>query len=310
MRIDLAWVIYRANSDSALQEAKFCIQLFEEYGVQVYNSKAGPFDNPYPDLISSGNGLPDLALVLGGDGTVLAAARYLSIHHIPILSFNVGGHLGFLTHDRSEIRGGNLVERLNNNDFVIEERMMLQGTVMTRNRKTKDMNVLDDFKKDCQPLLALNDFYLRPYPNETSPACDLGIEIDEEIVDQYRGDGLIMATPTGSTAYAMAAGGPILHPGVDAIIVNPICPMSLSSRAVVIPPTSRIVVWPLGDSARRVKLWKDGVSAALLKPGQCCEVKKSSHSALLLKLDQSPSYYQTLSRKLHWAGSFAKEISA
>ncbi len=302
MHLDLAWVIYRAFSEVAYKEANLCKKKLEKLGVKVESIMTGTVDNPFPKLLSSVEKLPDLAVVLGGDGTVLGAARNLSLYSIPILSFNVGGHLGFLTHDRSELHSESLWKRLIDDHFAIEKRMMLQASF----EESLENNLKDGPKKRDEPLVALNDFYLRPYRDEMSPTCHLAIEIDGEIVDQFRGDGLIMATPTGSTAYAMAAGGPILHPGVEGIVVNPISPMSLSSRAVVIPPGSRIVVWPLGDSSSRVKLWKDGVSAALLKPGQGCVVQKASNSALMVQLDQTPSYYRTLSRKLHWAGSFGK----
>ena len=157
---------------------------------------------------------------------------------------------------------------------------------------------------------ALNDFYFRPCLDEVSPTCLLELEIDGEVVDQYRGDGRIIATPTGSTGYAMAAGGPILHPGIEAIVVNPICPMSLSSRAVVVPPRSRLSVWPLGESSRRVRLWKDGAHATLLDPGDRCVVQQGPHPALLLQLEQRPSYYRTLTHKLHWAGSLTNGESS
>ncbi|MDB4653875.1 NAD(+) kinase, partial [Synechococcus sp. AH-551-E02] len=129
------------------------------------------------------------------------------------------------------------------------------------------------------------------------------LEIDGEVVDQVRGDGLILATPTGSTGYVMAAGGPILHPGIDAIIVTPICPMSLSSRTVVVPPRSRLVLWPLGNAGHQIKLWKDGVGCTVLQPGECCVVQQARHHAQMVLLNQSPSYYRTLTHKLHWAGS-------
>jgi NAD+ kinase len=101
----------------------------------------------------------------------------------------------------------------------------------------------------------------------------------------------------------MAAGGPILHPGVEAIVVNPICPMSLSSRPVVVPPRAQLAVWPLGEASRRVRLWNDGAHATVLEPGDRCDVRRSPHHALMVLLEQNPSYYRTLSRKLHWAGS-------
>ena len=150
---------------------------------------------------------------------------------------------------------------------------------------------------------ALNDFYFRPCLDEVSPTCVLELEIDGEVVDQYRGDGLIIATPTGSTGYAMAAGGPILHPGIEAIVVNPICPMSLSSRPVVVPPRAQLAVWPLGETSRRVQALERRRPRHRAGAGRSLRCARSPHHALMVLLEQSPSYYRTLSRKLHWAGS-------
>jgi NAD+ kinase len=200
----------------------------------------------------------------------------------------------------------NLWQRLRADRFALERRMMLEARVIrAASREPQAMGGVDpDADADGDgPHLALNDLYFRPCLDEVSPTCLLELEIDGEVVDQYRGDGLIMATPTGSTGYAMAAGGPILHPGIEAIVVNPICPMSLSSRAVVVPPRSHLCVWPLGELSRKVKLWKDGASATVLEPGDRCVVQRSPHPALMVILDQSPSYYRALTRKLHWAGS-------
>jgi NAD+ kinase len=249
-------------------------------------------------LLASEEHLPDLALVLGGDGTVLGAARHLAPLEVPILSFNVGGHLGFLTHERSLLKlavegGESLWQRLQHDRYALERRMMLEARI--------DRG--DGVEEGAQAYLALNDFYFRPGLDEISSTCVLELEIDGEVVDQYRGDGLIVATPTGSTGYAMAAGGPILHPGLEGIVVNPICPMSLSSRAVVVPPRAQLCLWPLGESSRRVKLWQDGVQATTLEPGDRALVQRSRHAALLVTLEHSPSYYRTLTHKLHWAGS-------
>jgi NAD+ kinase len=278
--------------------------------VAVVTATSGLASNPFPGLLATEDQLPDLALVLGGDGTVLGAARHLATLDVPILSFNVGGHLGFLTHERSMLRLGddndNLWQRLRADRFALERRMMLEARVIrAASREPQAMGGVDpDADADGDgPHLALNDLYFRPCLDEVSPTCLLELEIDGEVVDQYRGDGLIMATPTGSTGYAMAAGGPILHPGIEAIVVNPICPMSLSSRAVVVPPRSHLCVWPLGELSRKVKLWKDGASATVLEPGDRCVVQRSPHPALMVILDQSPSYYRALTRKLHWAGS-------
>jgi NAD+ kinase len=235
MRLERVWVISRSGSQAAHRQAKRCAEDLANQGVHVVVASSGLARNPFPGLLATEALLPDLALVLGGDGTVLGAARHLAPLDVPILSFNVGGHLGFLTHDRRFLRLSDdagkaeeesLWERLRNDRFALERRMMLQAHI--------DRG--DGVDQADGPHLALNDFYFRPCLDEVSPTCVLELEIDGEVVDQYRGDGLIIATPTGSTGYAMAAGGPILHPGIEAIVVNPICPMSLSSRAVVVPP--------------------------------------------------------------------------
>ena len=294
MRLNTVWLIHRAESQAALRQARRSADDLRSQGVQVAVAMSGQHANPFPGLLADEGGPPDLAVVLGGDGTVLGAARHLAPLGVPILCFNVGGHFGFLTHERKLLNQGhgadgepNLWQRLRDDRFALERRMMLEA------RTDRDDTVHT----------ALNDFYFRPGLDEVSPTCVLELEIDGEVVDQYRGDGLIISTPTGSTGYSMAAGGPILHPGIEAIVVNPICPMSLSSRPVVVPPRSQLAVWPLGEVSRRVRLWKDGAHATVLEPGDRCAVQRSPHQALMVLLAQSPSYYRTLSRKLHWAGS-------
>jgi NAD+ kinase len=300
VRLESVWFIHRADSQAALRQARRSADALRSQGVAVCVAMSGPHANPFPGLLADLGGPPDLAVVLGGDGTVLGAARHLAPLGVPILCFNVGGHFGFLTHERKLLSQGaaataspngfaepDLWQRLRDDRFALERRMMLEA-------RTDSSDSVH---------LALNDFYLRPGLDEVAPTCVLELEIDGEVVDQYRGDGLIIATATGSTGYSMAAGGPILHPGLEAIVVNPICPMSLSSRPVVVPPRAQLAVWPLGEASRRVRLWKDGAHATVLEPGDRCDVRRAEHQALLVQLDQSPSYYRTLTRKLHWAGS-------
>jgi NAD+ kinase len=315
MRLEHLWLIVRSGSLSAQRAAERCARDLRSQAVTVTVAASGPEANPFPGLLATESRLPDLAIVLGGDGTVLGAARHLAQHHVPILSFNVGGNLGFLTHDPALLRlGGDppaaepvdgsatLWERLRSDRFALERRMMLEARI---HRSA----VAPAPTEPVPPHGALNDFYFRPGLDELSPTCLLELDIDGEVVDQYRGDGLIIATPTGSTGYAMAAGGPILHPGLEAIVVSPICPISLSSRSVVVPPRSRLTVWPLGEHTRRVKLWKDGAHAGVLEPGDRCVVQRGPDPALLVVLEQSPSYYRTLTHKLHWAGSFGSAPS-
>jgi len=299
MRFRRVWLIVRAGSQVAQRQAHRCAEELRRRGSQVLIATSGLTSNPYPALLATEPELPDLTVVLGGDGTVLGAARHLAEHQVPILSFNVGGHLGFLTHERGLLApdegDSGLWVRLEQQQFALERRMMLTAHV-DRGDGTAGVTANG-------PHPALNDVYLRPCLDDQSPTCVLELEIDGEVVDQYRGDGLILATPTGSTGYAMAAGGPILHPGIEAIVVSPICPMSLSSRTVVVPAGSRLSVWPLGESSRRVKLWTDGAHATTMEPGDRVIVQRSPHAALFVILEQSPSYYRTLTHKLHWAGS-------
>ena len=293
MELRRLWLISRQGSQVSMAEAQRCADELAGEGVQVVLAQAGPTAQDLPELLAAESPpLPQLALVFGGDGTVLGAARHLAPWGVPLLSFNVGGSLGFLTHDRrllrakGEVGSMGLWRRLREDRFAIDRRMMLEAR----------------FESDGVHG-ALNDFYFRPCLEDVAPTCCLELAIDGEVVDQYRGDGLIIATPTGSTGYAMAAGGPILHPGIEAIVVIPICPMSLSSRAVVVPPGSRLTVRPLGEGGRRVRLWKDGAQARVLEPGDHCVLQKSQHQTRFLQLEQSPSYYRTLTHKLHWAGS-------
>jgi NAD+ kinase len=321
MRLERVWLIHRSGSQAAQRQARLCQEDLRSQGVHVITACSGLAINPFPGLLATEDELPDLAVVLGGDGTVLGAARHLSPHAIPLLSFNVGGNLGFLTHEQRLLRlggggsgagvggdedpqghrpGPSVWQRLREGQYALDRRMMLEARV------ARGDGVVAGGPPDADadgPHGALNDFYFRPCLDEVAPTCLLELEIDGEVVDQYRGDGLIIATPTGSTGYAMAAGGPILHPHLEGIVVTPICPISLSSRSVVVPPAASLTVWPLGESSRRVKLWKDGAHATVLEPGDRCQVRRGPHQALMITLKQSPSYYRTLSHKLHWAGS-------
>jgi len=309
MRLERVWLIARSGSQAAQRQSRRCADDLRSQGVAVVSAQSGAAADPFPGLLATEEALPDLAVVLGGDGTVLGAARHLAPLGVPILCFNVGGNLGFLTHDRALLRlenapsppeaGASLWQRLRHDRFALERRMMLQARI---HRGDGVEDELHDHH------VALNDVYVRPGPDGLPPTCVLELEIDGEVVDQYRGDGLIIATPTGSTGYAMAAGGPILHPGIEAIVVNPICPISLSSRALVVPPRAELSLWPLGESSRRVRLWKDGAHAATLEPGDRVVVRRAEHPALMVQLEQSPSYYRTLTHKLHWAGSLMAAV--
>ena len=300
MKLTSVWLICRDGTPLADRWAHLCAQQLGGLGVACQIARSGLNRNPFPDLLATGQ--PDLAVVLGGDGTVLSAARHLASYDVPLLAFNVGGHLGFLTHAPSLLHQAagsgedSVWQRIRNDRHAITRPMLLEAAVD-----------YGDGKLDYGPVgdlhLALNDFYLRPGLDDRSPTCRLELAVDGEVVDQVQGDGLIVSTPTGSTGYTLASGGPIVHPAIDAIVVSPICPMSLSSRAVVLPPRARLAIWSLGETGRVVKLWKDGAYAATLHPRQTCILQRAQRHAQMLVLEQQPSYFKTLRRKLNWAGS-------
>ena len=124
-------------------------------------------------------------------------------------------------------------------------------------------------------------------------------------MNEYKGDGLIISTSTGSTAYSMAAGGPIVHPSINAMIINPICPMSLASRPIVIPNTSKVIIKPVKKSKGEIKLWRDGSKCMTIKENYCCEIKKGKSPCKIIKFKKSSNYYNTLIKKLDWKGDLS-----
>lgn len=300
--MELKQVIIIHKSGNALSQkwAERCAKELEARGCRVLMGPSGPRDNPYPVFLASVSQPIDLALVLGGDGTALGAARHLADEGIPILAVNVGGHLGFLTEplDFLSEDSQQVWERLTSDRFAVQRRMMLQATTYEGNRTNLEP-MSDRF-------FALNEMCVKPASADRMVTSILEMEIDGEVVDQYQGDGLIVATPTGSTCYTLAANGPIIHPGMEAIAVTPICPLSLSSRSIVLPAGSVVSIWPLSDPDMTTKLWMDGVLATSIWPGQRVDIRMAERSAQFIILQENYSYYQTLREKLQWAGTLVR----
>ena len=221
----------------------------------------------------------DLLLSLGGDGTMLASARAVGTHETPILGINLGG-VGFLT----EINSNDLPSTLNKlkrKDYFIEQRMVLEAEI--EGLKRFEQFALNDMVIDNGQVARL--FLLHLYANE-------------EFICSYAADGLIFSTPTGSTAYNLAAGGPIINPRMNAIIVSPICPHTLASRAVLFSEEDTLKVVVELDS-REAVLTIDGQVAFNLKSGSSVLVRKADHSVNLIKF-RDRSFYEILRSKLHW----------
>ncbi|NES23860.1 MAG: NAD(+) kinase [Symploca sp. SIO3E6] len=295
MQLKQVIITHKAGDTQGKNYAEQCARQLEQHQCQVLIGPSSAKDNPYPVFLASAKPI-DLAIVLGGDGTALAAARHLAPEGIPILSVNVGGHLGFLTEPFEQFKDTEeVLHRLLEDRYAVQRRMMLQAAVFEGNR-TNTKPVSDRF-------LALNEMCVKPASADRMITSMLEMEIDGEIVDQYQGDGLIVATPTGSTCYTLSANGPIVHDGMEAIVVTPICPLSISSRPIVLPSGSVVSIWPLGDYELNTKLWMDGVLGTSIWPGQRVDIRNANCQAKFIILRESYSYYQTLQEKLQWAGT-------
>lgn len=296
MQLKQVIIAHKAGDALSRSWAETCARQLESRNCRILMGPSGPKDNPYPVFLASAMQPIDMALVLGGDGTALSAARHLASDGIPILAVNVGGHLGFLTHSFEEFKDTEQVwDRLFEDRYAIQRRMMLQAAIFEGNRK--------NLKPVSDRFLALNEMCVKPASADRMITSILEMEIDGAVVDQYQGDGLIVATPTGSTSYTVSANGPIMHDGMKAITVTPICPLSLSSRSIVLPPGSVVSIWPLEDYDLSTKLWMDGVLATSIWPGQRVDVRMADCQAKFIILRENYSYYQTLREKLQWAGA-------
>ncbi len=296
MQLNQVIIAHKAGDSISKRWAEQCARQLEKRGCHVMVGPTGAKDNPYPVFLASATQPIDLAVVLGGDGAALTAARHLSADGIPILAINAGGHLGFLTEPLEVFTDSEQVwDRLLGDRYAVQKRMMLQATAYEGNRT--NLEAMSD------RYLALNEMCVKPASADRMITSILEMEIDGEVVDQYQGDGLLVATPTGSTCYTVAANGPIIHPGMEAITVTPICPLSLSSRPIVIPPGCVISIWPLADRELTTKLWMDGVLATSIWPGQRVDIRMADCQAKFIILRENYSYYQTLQEKLQWAGA-------
>lgn len=214
----------------------------------------------------------DFVFVIGGDGTILKTARFYSKLEVPVFGINLG-HLGFLS-QASECGLEKAIEKIMHEDYEIETRTMLE----------------------CGSYTALNDFVIKGV--ESSRATNFSLEIDGKFVCEYLADGLIISTPTGSTAYGMASGGPVLSPDSDVLEIVPICPHTFSARPIVVPSGSKI----------KIKGQKYCVSADGQEVFQTCDdimINKSKFSAKLVLLSGN-DFYTVLRNKLHWGIAPAK----
>jgi NAD+ kinase len=260
------------------------IRWLESRGLRIIYDEETASALPNPSEVQTREQLAhhsDILLVLGGDGTLLAAARVAAPRGIPILPVNMGS-LGFLTSFTVEELYPALEETLAGRSSM-SERVMLQVELLRGSTVLDLQHVLNDAVINKSTLARM---------------IELELFIDDDFVCRYRADGLVVATPTGSTAYSLSAGGPIVHPSVESFVITPICPHTLTDRPVVVRDSSTIEV-KLAENSESVFLTLDGQKGI---PMQSEDRIRITRSPQCLKLIQPPkkSYFEILRSKLKW----------
>ena len=301
MKLSLVLIIYRSNSSEAEKSSLFCENILKDKNIKSYRLESNFNKELLNTYFSQSSLLPELVIVLGGDGTVLKSADALVDYDIPFLSFNIGGNLGFLTQEKDFLFDKSFIEILEKEEFKVDFRNRLKCDVYSQ--EIAENKIIKSYA-------ALNDFYFKSVEEDISPTNQIQIEINNEKVNEYKGDGLIISSSTGSTAYSMAAGGPIVHPSINAFVINPICPMSLASRPIVIPDNSKIIIRAVKKSKGEIKLWKDGTKCMTIRETDYCEINKETMPCKMIKFDKSISYYRTLIKKLDWKGDLSLKKSS
>jgi len=277
-------VIYKYDHKMAKDAANEIKDWLQSKGIRVF-LKEMPKDSSNQEREPILPTEIDRLIVLGGDGTLLAAARKMGIYGIPILGVNLGG-LGFLT----EVSYKELMESL---ELMIEERLGIQERTMLKAEVRREGRSVFSFS-------VLNDAVINK--RTLARIIDLEVYINGEFLTIYKADGLIISTPTGSTAYNLSAGGPIVYPTVGAFVITPICPFTLSNRPIIIPDDSLIEVRILKKD-ESVVLTLDGQVGYDLRHGDRVFLSKSPHVIRLLKPSRH-SYFHILRTKLRWGGTY------
>jgi NAD+ kinase len=260
------------------KKLKVCIEgnMGKEIGKEELNCPIGKFLKEVNLIIS-----------LGGDGTLLRAARLAATENIAVFGVNLGG-LGFLT----QIGINDLeksLEKLYQGRYFIDERMMLSCIVKRKEEEIKKFTALNDV------VIGKGAF---------ARIICLATYVNKDYVITYSADGLVVSTSTGSTAYSLSAGGPIVNPNINSIILTPICPHTLSARPLIIGENDQVKI-KLESSEEKVMVTIDGQEGFVLKPKDEVIIKKSDHEARLITFKEK-SFYTVLREKLRWSGQINK----
>ncbi len=275
-------IIFKRMRPEAAKLAQELKQWFEKRKIAVFCEEN--IDNSGVSCLYQKIDIPktvEAVIVVGGDGTFLSVARFIENRSTPIIGINLGG-LGFLTEISADSCFKEL-EKILGGDFDIEERMRLRVSVMRSGKEVFSHRVLNDAVINKGALARI---------------IDLQTTIDGHFLTHYRGDGLIISTPTGSTAYNISAGGPIVFPTAQAILITPICPFTLTNRPIVLPSHFTINV-ELAEPASDVTLTCDGQVGCLIHPSDQLCITEASPPLRLIKAPDV-DHFEILRTKLKW----------
>lgn len=259
---------------------------------QTEDDLADLWPNPVPRFTLDG-APPDVVMCFGGDGTLLRAARALAGTDVPILGVKLG-RVGFLTSATPE-SFDQAVDAVASGKYVLENRSMLSASIVGPDGATREGGI------------ALNDVVV--HKGGVARVVRLHVVVDGEEVGGYSADGIIVATPTGSTAYSLSAGGPVVVPGVDALVITPICPHTLAVRPIVVPATATVevaILPPWGDETVLVSF--DGQVGTPIEDDASVHITRSSKQARLIRLE-TEGFFARMRRKLQWGDLTLREQS-
>jgi len=273
----------KRNHPGAVRLAREVMHWLCERSIEVY------IEEPLAADMAEGKGYPgssipalvDLIMVLGGDGTLISVARQVGDLRIPILGINLGS-LGFLT----EVTLDELypvLEEVIHGQYSVSQRIMLEAKVLREGKPAGRFRVLNDVVINKGTLARI---------------IDMKAFVNDDYLTTFRADGLIISTPTGSTAYNLAAGGPIVYPGLQCLVVSPICPHMLTNRPIIVSDNATVRI-EVRSHDEEVMFTADGQVGMPLRGGDVVEIRKSPSCTLLVK-SPTKNYFEVLRTKLRW----------
>lgn len=262
-----------------MADAEAVAKALKKFGCTLYTDISGINDAEFVEDPKSLINDIDLLIVLGGDGSLLGVARTFAPFKKPILGINMG-RLGYMVElEKSDL---NDLERLFNKDYTIEKRMMLSASVFRDN-------------KEVFSGIALNDVVVAK--GALSRMVHLEISADNNLVNSYHADGVVVATPTGSTAYSMSAGGSVVAPSIEAILLTPICPHALTLKPIILPDNQTVSISATFPANEEVMLTLDGQEGFALTPSDVIKITKSEHTSDFIRL-KNRNFFHILQQKL------------